>query len=128
MRPSLTDLRKNILEIIENSDTPLMAKTIHEKMGKKPDLSTIYRALDYFLNKKMLSKIHLNHNVYFFYSSGKLPGHFMICQKCNRIDCFDFCPAKTIEDEIENRFGFTISDHLLQFTGICSKCSREGKK
>ena len=128
MRPPVTELRKAILEIVENSDTPMMAKAVHEKMNKKPDLSTVYRALEYFLNEKRLIKIYLNNKGQFFYSSRKSPGHFIICKQCSLIVSFDSCPAKSIENEIENQFGFTISDHILQFVGLCKTCSRSVNK
>lgn len=123
MRPSLTELRRNILGIVEESETPLMARTIHEQLDCKPDLSTIYRALDYFEKKNMLIRIHFFDKVYYFYSSRKPHNHFLICQYCQRIESFDYCPAKQIESKIEDRFGFTISDHLLHFVGFCRSCN-----
>ena len=128
MRPSLTKLRRNILAVVEKSETPLMVRTIHEKLDSNPDLSTVYRALEYFEKKNELIRIHFSDRVNYFYSSRKPHNHFLICQFCHRIESFDYCLAKEIEPKIENRFGFTVSNHLLHFVGFCRSCNPKAGK
>jgi Fur family ferric uptake transcriptional regulator len=128
MRPAMTELRKNILEIVENSETPLMAKTIHEQLEQKPDLSTIYRALEYFEQNKRLIRISFFDKIYYYFSCRKPHNHFLICQYCHGIESFDYCTARSMEPVIENRYGFSISGHRLHFVGLCRHCIPEKEK
>jgi Fur family ferric uptake transcriptional regulator len=126
MKPSVTKLRKTILAIVENSDIPLRVKSIYHQLTPKPNLSTIYRALDYFQKKNILHSINFFNNVQYFYSAKKPHSHFILCKKCQHINTFNSCPAHSLEKELENRFDFKISDHFLHFIGLCKKCQKKG--
>lgn len=53
--------------------------------------------------------------------------HHLICKKCNDITEVNLDLLDNLEEEIENREGFHITDHNLKFYGICSHC-REASK
>jgi Fur family ferric uptake transcriptional regulator len=127
MRQAVTELRKHILEIIECSPTPLMAKSIHASLYSKPDISTVYRALDFFEKNNQLVKIRFFNLASCYYAIDKPHRHFLVCRQCNRIDRFDHCPARSIEKSIENKYEFEIHDHFLQFLGLCKECARKRK-
>jgi len=126
MKPSITELRKTILTIVEKSDKPLMVKSIYKQLYPKPDLSTVYRALDFFQKKNLLQSINFFNNVQYFFSSKKPHSHFILCKECHHIDAFKNCPAHSLEKELENQFKFKIYDHFLHFIGLCKECQKKG--
>jgi Fur family ferric uptake transcriptional regulator len=126
MKPSVTKLRKTILEIVENSDIPIKVKSIYQQLAQKPDLSTVYRALDFFQKKNLLQRINFFNKEQYYYSAKKPHRHFILCQKCQHIDAFNRCPAHSLEKELENQFDFKISDHFLHFIGLCKECQKKG--
>ncbi|WP_406811615.1 hypothetical protein, partial [Klebsiella aerogenes] len=40
---------------------------------------------------------------------------------------FDQCIADSMEQELEERFGFQIQSHLLEFYGLCADCQERTK-
>ena len=57
MKPRLTELRKKILQVINASGRPLSAKNIFEKIPSRPNLSTVYRALDFLEKEKYVHSV-----------------------------------------------------------------------
>lgn len=120
----LTELRKEILRVIETSEIPLNADEIYQKLGTKPNLSTIYRGLSFLEDNGMIKSISFDSHVRFFYPAGKNhPLHFIYCKNCKKIEVFNECFADKIQAQIEQRHGCVITDHVFYFIGLCSKCS-----
>ena len=122
MRRSFTELRKEMLKCIEDSEQPLTAKEIHARLQSKPNLSTVYRALDYLCKKGFVKTISFSVEGNYFYSSKNAHAHFVYCKECTEIKVFDDCFAEKIQDNIEDKFDYKITDHIFYFSGICDTC------
>lgn len=122
MGKGFTDLRKEILKFIEDSEQPLTAKKIHSLLEPKPNLSTIYRALDYLCDKGYVKSIYFASEGSYFYSSKNSHSHFVFCQECTEIKVFDDCFAEKIQSNIEDKFNYKITDHIFYFSGVCNTC------
>jgi len=120
----LTNYRKEILGIIQNSDMPLAAKSIALRLESSPNLSTIYRSLDYLEKNKLVKSIFLSENLKFYLDITN-HSHFLFCLNCNEIERFDICFADKIKSELEKSFDFDIQDHCLYFTGLCKNCKKK---
>ena len=59
MKTRLTELRKEISEIVNGAEKPLSVKAIQERAGAEPNLSTVYRALDYLEKKRYVQSVTL---------------------------------------------------------------------
>ncbi|MFN3331639.1 MAG: Fur family transcriptional regulator, partial [Caldilinea sp.] len=49
--------------------------------------------------------------------------HHLVCSCCGRVVDFEQCVADSMERELEERFGFRIRSHLLEFYGLCADCN-----
>ncbi|MBT1247272.1 MULTISPECIES: transcriptional repressor [unclassified Thermosipho (in: thermotogales)] len=121
----MTKWRKTIWNILENSKKPLCAEEIYKINGFKPNLSTIYRALNYLEKKDIISSVSFENSTKYFFPKERHI-HFLYCIKCGSIEVFNECVAKEIKMKIENKFDYQILDHVFYFKGICKKC-REGE-
>ena len=119
----LTELRKDILKIIKNADKPLNARKILDSMNSRPNLSTVYRALDYMEKHGFIQSIAFFEGTRFYYSMNK-HAHFLLCKECHEIQEFEHCTAHKILGTLEKEYNYRITDHVLFFRGICMDCRK----
>ena len=128
MRPRFTDLRKEILDVINGADTPINVKQIVMQMTSQPDLSTVYRALD-FLEKENHAHSLSFSRVTFYYSVNREGcGHFLACTNCHEIRCVEGCVSQRLQDKLEEKFQYHIHSHVLYFQGLCPECQHHNHK
>lgn len=122
MRPRLTDLRQEILETIRSASIPVNTKAIIRHLSSGPDVSTVYRALDYLETQGYIHHISFSRTKYYFTDSDGGCGHFLHCRNCHEIRRFETCSAADLQESLQERFQYRISRHVLSFEGICSDC------
>jgi Fe2+ or Zn2+ uptake regulation protein len=115
--------RLNILSVCVMSDTPLDVDFVAKKMGSKAHLSTIYRALETFVTAGILEKIDFQEGK-FRYEYMHDHHHHAICNSCGKVEDIGDSGIEAIESRIEKKTGFSISKHVLELFGLCSKCQR----
>ena len=127
----ITALRKDILKIIVESAYPLAAYAIldllrKERSGAEPP--TVYRVIEYFLEKKIIHKIDSD-NTYIICShvddvSKKSHGILLTCLKCNgSSELYDQNFFDALESVAKSK-KFKIDCPVIQVKGVCSACSR----
>jgi len=121
MKSRLTDLRKEILSIIDEAEKPLNAKMIEKRIKSKPNLSSIYRALYFLETKSYINSVSFS-GVRFYYTKKKGHGHFLVCKKCNEILEFEDCVVKNLQQKIQKQYEYKITDHVICFNGLCLEC------
>lgn len=132
----LTLGREAILDTLSKSEAHLSAEDIYMKIHSKyPNvgLTTVYRTLDVLSDLGMVYKLDFGDGrARYEFAEGPKGAHHhhhLVCTNCNRvIDYTDF-----IDDEIEllnqtekglsKKYNFKIENHLIQFYGLCEKCS-----
>jgi Fur family ferric uptake transcriptional regulator len=130
--------REAILDVLSKSNEHLSAEDIYLKVHSKyPNigLTTIYRTLEILTNLGLVFKFDFGDGRTRYElaegSKGVNHHHHLVCTNCNRvIDYTDF-----IDDEIEllnqiekglsKKYNFKITNHLIQFYGLCEKCSEK---
>ena len=120
----LTKLRKEMLEHVISSDTPQSAKMVISNMIKKPDLSTVYRGLEYLERKKYVNSVIFFDTRYYYSAKKKYQGHFIVCTRCSYIAEFRECRMKPVEKKIKEHFDFNVTDHVVYFRGVCAQCRK----
>lgn len=131
----LTVAREAILDVLSKTSKHLSAEDIYLEIHKTyPNigLATVYRTLELLVQTGLVLKFDFgDHRARYELSEspkGTRHHHHLICTSCNRvIDYTDF-----IDDEIEllsrtekglsQKFNFRITNHLIQFYGLCDKC------
>lgn len=109
-----TNARKEILEVLLNSDKPLSYEEIKPKLSKGINKTTFYRNIDIFTQANFVEKIETKERV-FYYEMSNPHAHF-ICNCCNEISCLKFkIPKININAKITS----------ITIKGVCEKCEKE---
>ena len=132
----LTLGREAILDALSKAEGHLSAEDIYMEIHSKcPNvgLTTVYRTLDVLSNLGMVYKFDFGDGRarYEFAEGpkGVHHHHHLVCTECHKIiDYTDF-----IDDEVEllnqtekglgKKYKFRITNHLIQFYGVCQECS-----
>lgn len=131
----LTIPRQAILDVLSSTEKHLSAEEVYKQVRKTyPDigLTTVYRTLELLVDLRLVFKFDFGDGRSRYELSegpkGARHHHHLVCTSCGRvIDYTDF-----IDDEIEllnqtekglsKKFNFKITNHLIQFYGLCDKC------
>jgi Fur family ferric uptake transcriptional regulator len=133
----LTAPREAIMDVLSTTSEHLSAEdvylAVHEVLPNV-GLATVYRTLELLVEMGLVFKFDFGDGRARYELSespkGKRHHHHLICTRCNRIiDYTDF-----IDDEIEflsraekglsKKFNFLITNHLIQFYGLCEDCRK----
>lgn len=122
-----TKHRKNVYNTLYDSDTAMTIEDIFIKLAaeKSLSLSTIYRILDVFVSKGLVSKNHLPpRNKGAFELTGRPHKHRLICMGCDKVLEMDNCPLVDYERVLKENTDFEIKRHSLEFFGFCPQCQK----
>lgn len=121
----VTTLRRVILYTMEKLDTPLSALDILSRiteMGLSANKTTIYRELEFLLNKKIIETVQLRGREQKYELVGE-HHHHLICEKCSEIQEMPLSgDLDATEEKIFKKFNFKVQSHSLEFYGLCAKC------
>jgi len=116
----LTNKRKKILDILQDSKEALSAKEIHTKLPSI-DLVTIYRSLELFTKERIITSLHFN-STETKYEFQHTPHHHAVCSDCEKIIHFDAEDAKLKKLlALEN---FAIDQVEITVRGKCSHVTK----
>lgn len=134
----LTIPRQAILDVLSKTTQHLSAEDVYSQVRKvypNVGLTTVYRTLELLVQLGLVFKFDFGDGRARYELSEGPKGvrhhHHLVCTSCSRvIDYTDF-----IDDEIEllnqtekglsAKFNFKITNHLIQFYGLCDKCKRK---
>lgn len=134
----ITTGREAILDILSKSDRHLSAEDIYLKVHPKyPNigLTTVYRTLDVLASLGLIFKFDFGDKRARYELAAGPKGayhhHHLICTGCNRvIDYTDFIDEEVellnqTEKSLTKKYDFKITNHLIQFYGLCNTCAKE---
>jgi len=134
----ITASREAILEVLSSTSEHLSAEDIYlavHKIHPNIGLTTIYRTLELLVHLGLIFKFDFGDGRARYELAegpkGARHHHHLVCTGCGRvIDYTDF-----IDDEIEllsrtekglsEKFNFQITNHLIQFYGLCDSCRKK---
>ncbi len=122
MPEKLKGYRKEIFDILNENEKPMSVREIYSNMETKPDYSTVYRAMDYFVKKHNVKHITFCDNVKFYFLRKNKNAHFLHCVNCHKTIEIKKCFVGKAEEQISREYDFKINDHFLYFMGVCSNC------
>ncbi|HAB53878.1 MAG: ferric uptake regulation protein [Omnitrophica WOR_2 bacterium GWF2_38_59] len=134
----MTKPREAILDVLANTQNHLSAEDIYMAVHKfypNIGLTTVYRNLEVLVNIGMVVKFEFGEGKSKYelsdeYSS-KGHHHHLVCKECYTvIDYSDFMKdevsfLKSTENGLSEKYKFNITDHLIQFFGVCEKCTNK---
>ena len=132
----LTMGREAILDVLSKSERHLSAEDVYMKvhpMNPSIGLTTIYRTLNVLSNIGMVYKFDFGDGRARYELAEGPRGvhhhHHLICTGCNRVvDYTDFIKEEInllnqTEKGLSKKYNFKITNHLIQFYGLCERCS-----
>jgi Fur family ferric uptake transcriptional regulator len=120
----LTQPRQAILQVLEESDVGLSAEEMHQQ-GKtictSLGLVTVYRTLELLTELDLVRRVHSEQRCHSYVSAG-IDQHYLICQGCHRVVEFPCEGLNSLIESVRRRTGYTITEHLLELSGLCQDC------
>ena len=125
----LTKPRLAILQVLETSEEGLSpeeiqqrARTFHHPTG----LVTVYRTLELLAELGLVQRVHTQGCCH-EYACGGDERHHLICRGCGHVVVFPCDGLGQLLERVRARTGYRIDAHLLELTGLCPQCQREGE-
>lgn len=131
----LTELRRQVLRLILESDSPIGAYALLDRLkADRPGAAppTIYRALDFLQEQGLVHKVerlnayvgctdagHAHHH----HGEHDHPHQFLICGRCGTtVELTDHAVAHAIA-AAAGRAGFTVTKATVEIEGVCAMCT-----
>lgn len=116
--------RRAILEMIDAFSGPVSAQDVKEVCSHL-DQVTIYRNLNEFTQRGILKEVILGTDKARYELASLEHHHHVVCDSCGKVAELDICLPESLLKEIRTLAdGFsTITEHQLEFKGICSACN-----
>jgi Fur family transcriptional regulator, ferric uptake regulator len=131
----LTAPRQAILDVLSGTSAHLSAEDIFLEVHKiypAIGLTTVYRTLELLVQTGMVFKFDFGDGRarYELVEGPESIGHHhhLVCMNCGRIiDYTDFIDEekellRKTEKGLSKKYNFRITNHLMQFQGLCEKC------
>lgn len=123
----ITKLRKAIVEIFTGNALPLSADELMELLRKRNasfNRATVYREIAFLKERNVIQEIQFLHERVKRYELSSLEHHHhLVCLRCNRVE--DIVLENDLADQersILKTKGFKVTNHMLEFHGICRGC------
>jgi len=135
-----TGARQEVFDLLMTTEQHLSAQDIHrlcKTAGSDIGLTTIYRTLELLDKGGLVRKVHAGDgHVRFEYrrSDHGDHHHHLICTGCGQILNYrDFEQeelelVRRTEALLARKHGFLISDHNIEFIGLCPECRPGGRR
>lgn len=121
-----TKHRVMVLDLLDKSSDLLSAEDIYMKLKQDDEsvsLSTVYRILESFVQSELVTTVNVEFSKQVLYElKHEAHCHHLICTQCHKVIHVHSCPLTSYQKTLENEHGFTISNHTLDFYGVCDAC------
>ncbi|MCR1897956.1 transcriptional repressor [Irregularibacter muris] len=128
----LTPQRRNTLNVIlERDGEHLSTEEIYEYVKKEcPEigLATVYRTLQLFEDIGLLHKHNFDDGCNRYELADPKQDHqhhHLICLSCGKVSEVEGDLLEELEQEIQTKKGFQITNHTLKFFGYCKDCKKK---
>jgi Fe2+ or Zn2+ uptake regulation protein len=129
-----TVARIRVVSLFLTENRPLRIKDIHQLLGKispPVDMVTIYRTIEILRDKNLAHRVDFGEDATYYELT--LDGHnhhYITCTGCAKHSRVDFCLFEEHESQVLEKIpNFSIiSGHIVEFLGICKKCSEKKSK
>jgi Fur family ferric uptake transcriptional regulator len=120
-----TKARRAVLQLFASQSLPLSAYDIVQNFSKNAILTnraTIYRELKRLMDLGLLREvIFKDGKKRYELVSHDSHHHHVVCKNCGRVSDINFSEIELLET-IQEKSGFKIVEHTLEFFGYCKNC------
>ena len=124
----LTRQRRSVIKAVVSSKDRLTPAALYNKLHQDyPEIGlvTVYRTLGLLDNLGLLCKLHTSSGCHTCTIGTPERHHHLICSGCGKVIDFPCRSMAELEGNLAEETGFTIKDHLLEFTGYCQNCRKD---
>lgn len=122
----LTPTRRRVLELIWSSHKAHKAYDILDTLAKEDKAAkppTVYRALDFLIEMKLIHKIEsLNAYVGCHHPNECQTHQFLICEQCGTVEDIQDSKADDALNHLCAQHKFKQSSKIIEIKGVCDKC------
>jgi Fur family ferric uptake transcriptional regulator len=121
----ITGPRTNIVKLLAESEAALSPMEIFLQIRETYQtlgLVSVYRTLEKLEDLGLVQRVHMQDGCHRFIAAANGHQHLVICKKCNRSLYFEGDDISLLITTVENRLGYQVESHWLQFFGICGEC------
>lgn len=125
-----TSGRRSVVAALAASEGPRSAAELHDEIGQKVPLSSLYRSLSVLEESGVLVPHFGMKGITRYELADWLQGHHhhLICVECGAVDDVSLPSdyekqVQTLVDDIGNLVSFAPLDHVLEIEGKCSRCA-----
>ena len=129
----LTALRRTVLSLILDADTPPTAYQLLERLSatRKKGVAppTIYRALDFLVEQKLVHKLERLNAFVPCIEGGHHgdPAAFLICRACETVEEVEDPAMAEALNRVAAERGFRTKRSTVEIEGICAACIEAGQ-
>lgn len=123
----LTQPRLAVLQVLEENDEGLSPEEVHQRakgIYASLGLVTVYRTLDLLAELGLVRRVHSERGCHSYASAG-IDRHYLVCQGCRRVIEFPCEGLDGLIESVRQQTGYTITDHLLELSGLCPDCQKK---
>ena len=134
----MTSGREITIDVLTATNEHLSAEDIYLKVhsvNTSIGLTSVYRTLELLVNMGIVSKFDFGDGRARYEMAegpkGAKHHHHLVCTGCGRIvDYSDFLSEdkaffKSVEGTLSKKYAFRITNHLVQFYGLCNICQKK---
>jgi Fur family ferric uptake transcriptional regulator len=120
----LTRPRLAVIQVLEESGEGLSPDEVHQQ-GKmicaSLGLVTVYRTLDLLAELGLVRRVHSEQRCHSYACAGT-DRHHLLCHGCHRLTEFPCDGLDGLMETVREQTGYTITEHLLELSGLCPEC------
>jgi Fe2+ or Zn2+ uptake regulation protein len=120
-------LKRRILEYLTQSQLPMTIPDIMNQLEKEEipfNKSSLYRETDKLLEENIIIEIDLLDGIKRYEINNEVHHHHALCVTCGAVICVDIPnDLEQVEKQLEQKEGFTVNGHVLEFFGVCRRCA-----
>ncbi|NDJ51474.1 MAG: transcriptional repressor [Chloroflexi bacterium] len=122
----ITQPRRIIVSVLVETGAHISADTLVDLVREKDHSigrTTIYRTLDLLGELGFVNAVYQGTGAAHYVLMKSDGHHYLICDRCHDVVEFNECLGGDMVEDICQRFGFSLRNHLLEIHGICRNCS-----
>ena len=126
----VTPRRLAVLGVMAEEGTILSAEQVWTKTRARVGnlgLPTVYRILEELEQAGRVTRVvQEDRQSYYYFCRNEHHHHHFVCVSCKKVEDIDLCLSDGVKQEISERIRGTLLSHIIQFQGLCRRCTEKG--
>lgn len=124
----VTTARLDLLDMLKHTKKPMSIKDIAQRSGgSNMDLVTLYRNIKSLQDLGIVKEINLKDRQAYYELAGGQHHHHLVCTNCGKLEDIQVEEINLNKSFLKNHGFAKVTDHSLEFFGICNKCSAKSR-